>query len=181
MQWDQHLFGLLNGQWHNPVFDSLIPLFRNKYFWIPCYVFLLAFIIKNFPKTSWKYILLILLTIVLTDQLSSAVLKPWIDRCRPCNLEPFNEQVRLIVKCGSGRSFVSSHAANHFGLATILSVLFGKYFNRLTLGLLCWAGIISYGQVYVGVHFPLDIFCGALLGVFCGLFLGFVGKKIWSL
>ena len=181
IQLDQSLFKLLNGQWHNAVFDVLIPLFRNKYFWIPLYVFLLGFIIHNFPNSSWKYLLLILLTIVLTDQLSSTLIKPWIDRCRPCNLEPFNEQVRLLVKCGSGRSFVSSHAANHFGLATILNLLFGKYFKGFALFLICWAAVISYGQVYVGVHFPLDIFCGALLGMCCGFLLAFLGKKTMNL
>jgi len=143
---------------------------------MPLYLFLLIFILTNFPKNGWKYVLVIFLTVFLADQLSASLIKPLVDRCRPCKLEPFNENVRLLVNCGSGRSFVSSHATNHFALATCWSFLLARYFRWIIPLTFFWAFAISYSQVYVGVHFPLDIFCGGILGIFIGLFTGWLGR-----
>lgn len=176
IEFDHALFYLINGQWHNALFDGLLPILRNKYLWMPLYLFLLIFIFLNFPKNGWKYVLVIVLTVVLADQISASLIKPLVDRCRPCRLEPFNEQVRILVHCGSGRSFVSSHATNHFALAICWSVLFNRYFRWVLPVCLFWAFAISYSQVYVGIHFPIDVICGGILGICIGLFTGWLGR-----
>ena len=80
--------------------------------------------------------------------------------------------VRSLVKCGGGYSFTSSHATNHFAMAAFVLVLFGRRYRWLKAPLWFWAFSISYGQVYVGVHYPLDIFGGALLGIAIGTLIG---------
>jgi undecaprenyl-diphosphatase len=78
------------------------------------------------------------------------------------------------VKCGNAYSFTSSHATNHFAIATFLSLTLGKRFKKIKWPLLTWAGMICLAQVYVGVHFPLDVFCGAILGMIIGWLWSFV-------
>ena len=91
------------------------------------------------------------------------------------------KEVNLLVPCGGGYSFTSSHATNHFAIATFLILTLGLIFKWIKLPLLFWAASIAFGQVYVGVHYPLDIFFGAILGMSVGyfvflLFLRFFGS-----
>lgn len=76
-----------------------------------------------------------------------------------------DEEIDIRVACRRSYSFPSSHAANHFGLAFILIALYGKKNRWLQISLYAWAGLISIAQVYVGVHFPLDIVGGAILAL----------------
>jgi len=184
LDWDHSFFYLINHLWTNDFFDGIFPFIRNKYFWIPLYLFILSFIALNFRrKESLWMILGLILTIILADQFSSSLMKPYFNRLRPCNDPLLTETVRLLVNCGGGKSFTSSHATNHFAVATFLGLLARPHFKIISLLLLFWAGLISYGQVYVGVHFPLDVLCGG----FCGLIIGlmvyyiFVKKRIRTL
>src|SRR5690606_31319118 len=110
------------------------------------------------------------LTFALTDFTSSSVIKKEVTRVRPCNDVQFKEQVRLRVRCGSGYSFPSSHAANHFALGIFLLVIFRKCWKHIIWLSLGWAASISFAQIYVGVHYPSDILAGALLGSLIGWF-----------
>jgi len=84
---------------------------------------------------------------------------------------------RLLNECSGGYSFISNHAANHFGMASFFYITFRKIIPKWAwLGFL-WAALIAYSQVYVGVHYPLDVFCGALLGIFSGIITGRVFNK----
>ncbi len=177
LQLDYQLFHLLNGVLHNFVFDALIPFWREKYFWAPLYLFLLTFLAYNYRPNFWVIVLFAVLTVVLADQLSSGIIKPWVNRLRPCNDPNLLEMVRSLVPCGSGRSFVSSHATNHFAIAVYFIALFGKEYPWLLPVGLFWAASIAYGQVYVGVHFPLDIIGGALLGILIGRLTGMMAKR----
>jgi len=110
--------------------------------------------------------------VVLSDQLSSSVLKQLFDRARPChtvNGIPIVPEVRLLVGCGSGRSFPSSHAVNNFAVAT----LFVMYYRRWGWAFFTWASLVALSRVAIGVHYPSDILGGALIGVI--LALGLVG------
>jgi undecaprenyl-diphosphatase len=109
-------------------------------------------------------IFFLVLTFGLTDFVSSKVMKPLIERPRPCHEENQPLNARLLIPCGSGYSFTSSHATNHFGIAFFLIFAFRKRNRTFAILLFIWAFLVGYAQIYVGVHFPLDIFCGALLG-----------------
>ena len=116
---DNHLFRLINSGCQNPLFDSVLPLVRNSLFWVPFYLFLIVFGFVNYRKNVWWWILFAILTVWLTDFLSSNIIKENIFRLRPCN-DPMAMARLLVSYCPQSSSFTSSHATNHFGLASFL-------------------------------------------------------------
>ena len=168
LQLDQYLFHLINTAWANDFLDALMPLWRNKYIWVPVYVFLISFLMINFGKKGFILFAFAILTIGIADTLSSKVIKKTVQRIRPCNDPAMANFVDLKVKCGGGYSFTSSHATNHFALAIFLIFTLGKRFRWIKWVLLTWATTIAYGQIYVGVHYPLDVISGAILGILVG-------------
>ena len=170
---DHALFSSINGKWTNPLLDSVMPWVRHSNNWIPLYVVLLSFIIYKWGKKSWKWLVLVALNVTLTDQISSHLFKPFFHRIRPCADPELMQQSRLLLDhCSGGFSFTSSHAANHFGIAVFLVVTLQPLLKNFRYLFLVWAALIAYAQVYVGVHFPLDILAGALIGIIVGYFNG---------
>lgn len=108
-------------------------------------------------KKGMRIVALIVLTLILTDQ-ASGILKVFFQRVRPCNEL---EGVRVLVGCTSSFSMPSSHVANSFGAAFVLSFLY----MRLSFLFLFYALLVAYSRVYVGVHYPFDTMVGALLGL----------------
>jgi len=116
----------------------------------------------------------LVLTYILTDQTSVHLFKEVFMRLRPCHEPTLLGEGRLVAnRCGGQFGFVSSHAANSFGLAVFSVLLFRK--NWLTITLLAWAALISYSRIYLGVHYPGDILGGMVLGAIAG---GLVFKLI---
>ena len=178
IQTDQWLFKKINSQWTNPVFDFLFPFFREAYFWAPLYLFLLLFVLSNFKRNWWWWMILFLCTVALTDMTGTKVFKYGFHRLRPCNDPNFSVYVRLLIKeCGAGFSFVSNHAATHFGMATFFFFTMRHYFGKWIWVAYAWAACIAYAQVYVGIHYPLDVLGGALLGLIFGLFMAMLFNK----
>jgi len=184
MQWifdaDRYLFHLINNKWNNSFFDSLMPMFRNSNLWLPLYLFLLVFALINIKKSGW-FILLTICTAALTDVLSSHIIKNHIFRLRPCQDANLIGTIRVLVSyCPQSSGFTSSHAANHFGLATFASLTLYPYAGKWIYLTYLWAFLIVYAQVYVGVHYPIDVLCGALVGVMAGLLTSWVYRKKWG-
>ncbi|MBI2273215.1 MAG: phosphatase PAP2 family protein [Bacteroidetes bacterium] len=177
---DTRLFLKMNTAWTNPLLDSIYPWYREANAWVPLYLFLIVFAIMNFKEKALPWILFAVLTATLTDQLSSSVIKKLIERPRPCREELLMGQVRLILNtCSGGYSFPSSHATNHFGFAMFLFLTLRPIMKKWAYVFFIWAATIAYGQVYVGVHYPLDILAGALLGCLIGYFTGtYFNKRI---
>ncbi len=173
IQFDQNLFFLINQGLANPFFDWLLPLLRSMYFWAPLYLFLIVFLILNYRKYGWMAVGFTLLTFALTDFVSAGIFKQYFMRLRPCNDPDILMYVRNIVGCGSGYSFVSSHATNHFGIAVFLGGFFQDKITWVKPVAILWAASISFAQIYVGVHYPLDILCGIILGILIGRFTFF--------
>jgi len=169
LELDQTIFFLINNDGHNAFLDAIMPYWRNKYTWIPFYLALAAFVIYKF-KTKGLYLILgLALTVGVADTLSSKVIKKSVQRLRPCNDTQINQQVKLLVRCGGGYSFTSSHATNHFAVALFLIGTLGRIFRRMKWPLLFWAATIALGQVYVGVHYPFDILVGGTIGSLIGI------------
>lgn len=178
---DQQLFFFINHDLRNPFFDWLMPMLRNPFFWSPVYVFILVFFVSQYHGKGWLLSLMLLLSFFISDSLSSSIIKPLFMRLRPCHDEIIGQFVRLLVPCGSGFSFVSSHAANHFCISFFLIILFYKQWKWiLPLGIL-WAGMVCFAQVYVGVHFPFDVASGAILGTCIGSITGYITKRNFQL
>ena len=168
---DASLFFLINSGLTSPFLDMLMPWLRNKFIWAPLYMFVIAFFIINYKKQGIIALLYLAIIIVLCDQFSSSFFKPLFQRVRPCNDVIFQDHIRLLINCGSGFSFPSSHAANHFGAAVFLGIFFMKHRIVFPLALF-WAALVGYAQVYVGVHYPFDVFAGAALGCLVGSAFG---------
>lgn len=168
IQFDQYLFFAVNKGLANPFFDWLMPALRNRFFWVPLYLFLAVFFVRNYGKQGWMLLIFLGLSFGLTDYFASSIVKPAFERLRPCNDPDIKDEVRSLIACGSGFSFPSSHASNHFALAIFLiSIFYHKWKPIMPLALF-WAFSISFAQMYVGVHYPADILFGAILGSMIG-------------
>ena len=176
--WDAALFQFVNGSLSNAVFDAVLPFFREKWFWAPFYLFIGAFAWLNFGRKGWLIVFGLVAAIGLADFTSSTLVKKNIQRLRPCNDPEMVEKVTLRASCGSGYSFTSSHAANHFAAAVFLIGIFGSLGRWVKPALIAWAGAISFSQVYVGVHYPGDVTCGALLGAAIGWWVVLTFRKL---
>lgn len=180
LEWDRWLFLKINTILTHPLLDTIFPLWRDSELWVPFYLFLIVLAIVNFGKKAWSWILFAIINVALTDQASSSLIKNWFARIRPCNEELLVGKMRLLLEhCSGGFSFTSSHATNHFGFAMFVFLTTRHLFGKWGKWLFVWAATISYGQVYVGVHYPVDILFGALLGSGIGaLTAGYYNRKI---
>lgn len=166
---DQWLFIKINSDLANPFFDGLMPLLRYALNWAPLYLFLGAFALLNYKGKGAWWILFFIITIALTDMTGNYVFKQNFQRIRPCGDPDFFFHVRLLAgHCSTGYSFVSNHAANHFGLAAFFFITTRPLLQQWAGIAFIWAGLVAYAQVYVGIHYPSDVVGGALLGLLFG-------------
>lgn len=165
---DTDLFLFLNGL-HNAFFDFVMYWLSNKLIWIPMYLAIIFFMIRRYQIRGLLMLFFILLVIVLCDQTASGLLKNLVQRLRPSH-EPDLAGLVRISKAGPGGlyGFVSSHAANSFGLVSFIYFAFEKQFRLLKYGLILWAILVSYSRIYNGVHYPGDVIAGAAIGIFYG-------------
>lgn len=169
LQLDNKFFQILNNNWHNAPFDTMMPFLRNSNFWIPLYLFLLMFALFNFKKDAGWWIFFAAGTVILSNFISSDLIKENIWRLRPCNDPQLAGSVRVLVNYRpQSSSFTSSHATNHFAMAAFFYFTLNKFIGKWTRLFFCWAFAISYAQVYVGVHYPLDVISGGLIGYVFG-------------
>lgn len=182
LEWDKQLFFKINGQWTNAFLDHNFPWWRESITWYPLYLFLFVFGIMNLGRKVWFWILAFVLNVVLTDQISSTYIKPYFNRLRPCQDAALTGHVRMLLNhCSGGHSFPSSHATNHFGAAVFLHCTLHKFLGNWSYIFFLWAFTVSYGQVYVGVHYPLDIVGGTILGSTIGYIIAYVLNRTTGL
>ncbi len=169
---DTQLFLFLNGL-HTPFLDPIMVFFSGKITWLPLYLIIIFFMYKQFGWRLLWPLLGVALVVVLADQTSVHLFKNVFERLRPCHNPDIKEMVHLAAsRCGGKFGFVSSHAANTFGVATFLALLFKR--RWFTVSILLWAAIVSYSRIYLGVHYPGDVLSGGLLGYICGI-------AVWNL
>lgn len=165
---------------NTPFLDRFFWIFTSIPVWIPLY----AVLAYQFLKPNYKSGLFLLgglvLTFILSDQISSTLFKNFFERWRPSHEPTLEGIVRILNGYKGGPfGFVSGHATNSFALATFVS-----YFLRnrwLTLSLFVWASVNGYSRIYLGVHYPGDVICGAMLGILISYgtisFMNFIEKK----
>ncbi|MFA6260851.1 MAG: phosphatase PAP2 family protein [Bacteroidia bacterium] len=174
---DREWFLAINQQAQNGFLDLICPFIRTQSNWYLAYAVIIYFLFTHYKKKAWWLLLVAVGTILLTDQVSSTLIKNAVQRLRPCNDPDLRDQIRLLVHCGSGYSFVSAHASNHFAVALFFGGVFGLTHRWVwPLGLV-WAASIGFSQIYVGVHYPFDVICGSLLGIFTGGICLFILRK----
>ena len=179
ISFDRKLFYYVNHQWQNALFDLLAPFLREPYTWAPLYLFLALFVLINFRLRGLWWCMIFIITFGISDQ-TSLFIKQAVGRLRPCHDPAVASFARLMVPyCPGSGSFTSNHASNHFALAMFCFMTLQPFFGKYTWLFFVWAAAISYSQVYVGVHYPLDVVgggvLGALIGWVCG---GFFERRI---
>ncbi|MDR1225864.1 MAG: phosphatase PAP2 family protein [Prevotellaceae bacterium] len=175
-QWDTDLFLFLNGL-HADWLDPIMKFISGNFTFIPVYAVALFFFYKREGKAKLLFALLgVALCILLADRISSGLLKSLFERYRPSREPALEGLVHLVDGYRGGRfGFVSSHAANHFSFAVFSLLLVRR--KVYTWFILLLALIISYSRIYLGVHYPLDIICGGLLGAGIGWTVCILYKK----
>lgn len=175
---DRSLFQFVNTSMTNDLFDAVIPWLREPVFWAPIYLFIIGFCLFNFGKKGYFIIVFLALTAGTADFISNTVIKKNVERLRPCRALSADEVIKR-VHCGSGYSFTSNHAANHFAISWYLIFLLPIGRRGLKIGLGVWAFVVAFAQVYVGVHYPLDVISGGLLGVCIAAFWSSTFRRFW--
>jgi len=158
IQFDHNLFHYINGNLSNSFFDWFMPFVTNQNNWILPLLVLIYWLLFRGEKRGRITFVILIVTVVLIDAVSAQIIKPMIGRIRPSHAIP--EMINLLVPPGGKFSFVSNHSANAFGLSVILGYFYPPWKWKVT-GL---AFIIAFSRVYVGVHYPADVFFGALFG-----------------
>jgi undecaprenyl-diphosphatase len=177
IRFDHWLFHLINQVWINQAFDLVFTFARQAEIWIPFYLFLLVLAIVNFGRKGLWWSGTLIMTTIISDLCSSTLLKNAIFRLRPCRNPDLADQVRILVNyCPQSSSFTSSHACNHFAIAFFIFITLNQTGSWRWL-LFLWAFLISYSQIYVGVHYPLDVLGGALVGSTVGYLMSLFFKK----
>jgi membrane-associated phospholipid phosphatase len=174
---DRELFILIHAKMSGPGADWFFKLLRNALTWIPLYAFVLYWIIRYQKRNAWQFILLTLIVFAITDHTSAAIMKPYFARLRPCFDPVLEDHIRGVISCGGRYGMPSTHASNHFGMASFWFFSISWMSKKRWYWLWLWAFMIGYAQVYVGKHFPGDILAGALLGTLVGGLMALLFKK----
>ena len=161
---DTSWFLYLNS-FHNDFWDTIMLMVTTKETWIPFYLIVIFFIIKNYRSKSVIIFIFLALTILLSDQISGLI-KESVGRLRPVYNPEIEYLVHNVLRKGGRFSFVSSHATNSFGVFIFTSLIFKN--RNYSFLLLFWAILFSYSRIYSGVHYLSDIICGACLGLLIG-------------
>jgi membrane-associated phospholipid phosphatase len=171
---DTSLFFLINRDLQNRFFDILMPVITNERNWIPVFLVIIVGLLWKGGRKGRTVVLLLIPLILLSDQLSSSLFKPLFDRMRPC--EAFGDlgMVNMLVGMKTSPSFPSGHATNSMAVA----LFFAHFYPRRRLYYFIAAAAVAFSRVYVGVHYPLDILAGALLGCGCAVVV-YGGYEMW--
>jgi undecaprenyl-diphosphatase len=170
--WDERIFRQFNGHWINPVLDRLLPLVTDAGNYILPFVVIAIVILLMGRVRGIRFLVLAVVSVVVADAIGTHIFKYLFLRDRPCVALT---AVRLLVGCTRRPSFPSNHAVN----ASVLATLATLYMPRFWLPATALAILVGYSRVYVGVHYPLDILAGGVLGVVVALAFSKVMNSLW--
>jgi undecaprenyl-diphosphatase len=162
---------------HSDTLDTVMWNASAKYTWIPLYMVFAYFIIIKYKKASWLPIVLVVLSIVITDQTSNHLIKDMVMRYRPSHNLMLQSQLHFVNYYTGGQyGFVSSHAANTTVFALFMILLFRNWLVGISLT--CWVALVCYSRIYLGVHYPSDILGGMILGLIVGSIMFWLYKMV---
>ena len=161
---------------HSPFFDNFFYIYTQTWTWLPAILILLVWMWRKWGIRSLYVVAGIALCILLSDQISSSLLKPLVARLRPTHNPEISDLIHTVNGYRGGLyGFVSSHAANAATFVTFTSLIFR---NRIyTISLSLWATLTAYSRVYLGVHYVGDVLCGAFVGVLMAVLVYVIFKK----
>lgn len=180
LEFDRNLLSLFNGS--NSLFsDSWMLVLTSGFTWIPLYFSLLYLVVKN--NETMAQILLIMgcsaLCVALADGMADFVAKPLVERWRPSNDPVFRYAVNVVGGMrGTDYGFFSAHAANTFSIAVFFCWLVKS--RILGISMVLWSLVNCYTRMYLGLHYPTDIFVGLLWGFVVGTAVYYIYYRIYS-
>lgn len=164
---DTEILLFVNGH-HSPFFDSLMWLISARFYWAPFYALIIFFIFRENKWYGFLTLVFVALTITCTDQ-GSDFIKALVMRPRPTHQPSLAGMLHIVHNYRGGHyGFVSSHASNSFSTLAFLTMFFRNKYKWLHWAIWIWALVIIYSRVYVGVHYPGDVICGAIFGYLVG-------------
>ena len=165
---DKEVFLILNNL-GSSTWDSFWLFITNKFASIPIYLILLFLCYKQIGLKKTVVLVVAAVLMIATTNGLADFFKYGIARLRPCYDTSVNELMRLVKEsCGGKFGFFSAHAGNTMAVAVFFSILLKEKFKGVGFLLLIWAAFIGYSRIYLGVHFPLDVFLGMVIGLFFG-------------
>lgn len=168
---DEVLFYFINVNLANPVTDNLMPFITERTNWFIFYVLIWLYLVIKGGRRGRTAALLILPLILITDQFSNNIIKPYFQRIRPCHVLP---NVHLLIGCSDSYAFPSIHAVNNFAAAT----LFSYFYHEMKYFLFLGAFIVALSRIYCGIHYPFDIAGGALIGILFAILIIYLWKLL---
>lgn len=176
--WDQELFLYLNSK-HTPMLDPIMKTISSSYSWAFVFVVIVALLI--YKNRYWgKRAVIFMIAGLATNSIVNTIVKYIVMRPRPANTAAIHDMVHQLGHVDNTYSFFSAHSSNSFCMALFATLYFrNKYYGIL---LVLWAVVVAYSRIYVGRHFPIDILCGTIFGLFTGwtsywLYQNYLRKK----
>lgn len=184
LEWLESLDGkllLLLNSFHSPFFDFIMYYISKIWVFFPLFIYWVYLLYKKFTGKKFIFVVLSIgLLIALTDQ-SATQTKESVKRYRPTKHLEIGPQVHVVNDYrGGDHGFFSGHAANTFGLATFLFLIFRGQSAWLSSSFFIFAALSSYSRIYLGVHYPADILVGTLVGIFWAFIVFLLFQKVLS-
>lgn len=182
LELDRSLFLFLN-ELNSPWMDPIMYFLTDGRVWMPLYILIGYLIYTQFKKESLWILAGIILSIIITDQITTTFMKPFFARLRPSHEPSLQGLVHTVNNYFGGLyGFASSHAANTFGVTMFLWLILRQHY-RWAAFLFIWPIVMSYSRIYLGVHYPGDIMGGTLIGLLTGwlvfrLYLRFKRRQV---
>gem|GEM_PF-100394 len=181
-QLDRDLFLALNGL-HADWLDPIMWHLSSVLFMIPVFAFAAYY---AYRKGGVRFTLVLLggigLCILIADRISVEFFKEVFQRFRPTHNEDIGSLVHTVIDPNGNEyrgglyGFVSSHATNAMAMSLFVFLHFRRYTNWWYF-IFLWTFVVSYTRIYLGVHYPLDLLCGGLLGIVIGGFVYWISLK----
>lgn len=177
LEWDRETFIYLNNLGVDD-YDRFWITITTISTWIPLFLVFIGLLIYKYGTKQGLFKTLTIVAMVLFVLVLSALTKEWVARLRPNNDTEVNMLIR-ILQSPNDYSFFSGHAASSFSITTLVFLFLRKKMAWTWLFFL-WPVLFTSSRIFVGVHFPIDIIVGILVGVSSAILFYKIHKRIFT-